>query len=277
MTWAEIARKEFYDAVRARTLQALIGLFLVLVVGVSLLLSRVEVLGGEQLTVETLIGWLTGVGVLLPIIAILLGYKSISGQREDGRLHLTLTLPHTRGDVIAGTFVGRGVVLLLPLVVGFGFGLAVALATFDAVSVPTYLRFLLLISLLSLSYLGLAVGVSAALESTTVGAGLLFGLYLVTQFAWDYLVLVVVWAISEDLAQTLSEGLPVWLQYGYLLNPDTAFSYVYNESIVGGETTLWFFPVQLDAVFTGFGVVVLVAWIVVPLAVGYAVLEGSDL
>lgn len=59
--------------------------------------------------------WAFIIGVILSFAAIILTYDSISGEREDGTLKLTLSNPVSRASVILGKYLGGMVSLLIPL------------------------------------------------------------------------------------------------------------------------------------------------------------------
>jgi len=112
--------------------------------------------------------------MLLPIIAIMLGYASVIGERENGSMQVVLGCPVSRNDVILGKFAGLGLVMLVTIFLGFGIsGLIVgALAGFTGAF--EYLLFMILTFIFSMFFLGFSLLMStiANKRSTAIAGGL---------------------------------------------------------------------------------------------------------
>jgi hypothetical protein len=57
---------------------------------------------------------------LIPLIALLLGFDAIVGERERGSLDLLLSLPITRLELLLGKYLGLAAALTLSTLAGFG-------------------------------------------------------------------------------------------------------------------------------------------------------------
>jgi Cu-processing system permease protein len=57
---------------------------------------------------------------LIPLIALLLGFDAIVGERERGSLDLLLSLPITRLELLLGKYLGLAGALTLSTLAGFG-------------------------------------------------------------------------------------------------------------------------------------------------------------
>jgi hypothetical protein len=57
---------------------------------------------------------------LIPLIALILGFDAIVGERERGSLDLLLTLPITRKELILGKYAGLAAALAFSTIAGFG-------------------------------------------------------------------------------------------------------------------------------------------------------------
>ena len=57
---------------------------------------------------------------LVPLIALILGYDAIVGEREEGSLDLLLSMPLTRIELLLGKFVGLACALAFSTLAGFG-------------------------------------------------------------------------------------------------------------------------------------------------------------
>ena len=146
---------------------------------------------GFQKTVEGMSG-LTS--MLLPIIAIMLGYGAIISEREHGSLGVVLGCPVSRFDVIAGKFIGIGAVLATTIIIGFGIaGIIVAIFAGTSKGLE-YLIFIGLSLVFAWFFMGFSILFSALAKkrSTAIGGGLflwfsgmiagivLFGIYAAT-------------------------------------------------------------------------------------------------
>ncbi|MFT4931912.1 MAG: ABC-2 type transport system permease protein, partial [Natronomonas sp.] len=123
MSMVAVARKDFQDAVRSRSLWTLSVVF----VGLAMLTTYMyiefpEMLGGEEELSGVGLGlFLAGIASLfIGLTAIVITYKALAGERELGSMKLLLGLPHTRRDVVFGKVLGRTATLAIPIVVGFG-------------------------------------------------------------------------------------------------------------------------------------------------------------
>ncbi|MFC7201028.1 ABC transporter permease subunit [Halospeciosus flavus] len=271
MTHLAVARKDFRDALRSRTLWALYLLFLLFAAGTTLV--YVTFFGGTGMQTGGLVQFLRRpTALLVSITALLAGYKSIAGERETGSLALLLSLPHSRLDVVLGKTLGRTAVVGVPVAAGFVVPFVFGLVRIDGFSVATFVGFTLLTLLFALAYVAVAVGLSATTGSTGVAATLAFGFWFGFQFAWGALVTVAELAASGfSLAAALGSE-PLWARLLKSVSPSAGYSRATN-ALVGGS------PQSADVVVLQdwFGAVVLCLWVVVPLAVGYWTFEHADL
>lgn len=145
---AVVAKKEFFDSMQSRTFLLIFGIFLALmlassVTGVSNYSKQLDQYQKMQveyqdseffmyfpeptLTSVVFQEMVTYIGVIGSIMAIILGYNAISGEKERGNLKLLLSYPLYREDVINGKFLGKIGVLVLTLVITSILSVAVAL------------------------------------------------------------------------------------------------------------------------------------------------------
>jgi Cu-processing system permease protein len=123
---------------------------------------------------DTVAALSTLAAMLLPIIAIMLGYGSIISERENGSLGVVLGCPVSRFDVIVGKYLGLGAVMLTAIFLGFGIsGLIVGAVAGFADSLE-YLLFMILTFLFAMFFLGFAIFMSALANkrSTAIAGGL---------------------------------------------------------------------------------------------------------
>ncbi|WP_160134357.1 ABC transporter permease subunit [Halococcus salsus] len=281
MSSLTVAKKEFQDAIRSRWLIGLTVVFVVFAGGFTLALpSLLGLLLGPTVDTATTGVLLTAMGgsttLLIPLIGLVVGYKSIVGERDSGSLKLLLGLPHTRRDVVIGKLVGRSAVVAVSTLIGFVVAAVVGVAVYSSFEVGTFLTYTVLAMVLGVVFIAIATGFSAGVRSTTwalLGAG---GLYLLFQFVWGLIPTVVRYVINGFSLPSLAQP-PNWQLFFSLLNPQTAFTSAAAAvipSISGIATALDSPPIYLQ---NWFGFVVLAAWIVVPIALGYLRFNGTDL
>jgi len=272
MSWRAVARKDVRDALRARSVWLLTGLFLVVFLGLTYVVPKL----GEESFDSFLAFSRVVVGVLLPLVAVVLGYKAVITERESGTAALLLSLPHSRRDVVIGKFVGRSIVLAVPTALGLVVAAPLAATQFVGFDAGTYLGFAIATVVYGCSFLGIAIGLSTASTSArrvTAGA---FGAYVVFVLFWTTLVDVVAMVLFRFRGDELVDP-PTWVPLAKLLDPHTAYAFLLSDGLdtgldapVGSLGENWVTSPSVAALL-------LLAWIVVPLAVGYARFERTDL
>lgn len=274
MSWAVVARKDFADAVRAKSLWALTVLFVLFAGGIAYLYSGTDFFGeGSEITAIGFIAFIQSPGALLiPIIGLLVGYKAVVGERESGSLKLLLGLPHSRRNVVFGKLVGRTLVVAVPILVGYLVAGAIGLAMFAEFAIPEFLAFVALTVLFGLAYISVAVGFSSAMASESRAAALAIGLWVMLQFGWQVIILLLRWAANGFSMP--SGQMPAWMALVASFTPNSGYGMA-TLAFVPGET----FSRQYDAFYMQdwFGLVILAVWIIVPVTLGYLRFERADL
>ncbi len=123
---------------------------------------------------STVLGMVSITSILLPIIAIMLGYGTIIGERENGSLSVVLSCPVSREDVVIGKFIGLGAVLFTTIFVGMGVsGLIIGLMATSA-KWTAYILFMFGTFIFTMVFLGFAILMStlAKKRSTAMGGGI---------------------------------------------------------------------------------------------------------
>ncbi len=170
-----IAKKEFMDNVRNKWVLALSVIFLLLVILMSYFGGAAS--GGDvefQGFKATVASLSTIASMLLPIIAIMLGYSTIIGERENGSLGVVLGCPVSRFDVILGKFLGLSGVLAVTIFLGFGVSGVIVGAMAGFADGLAYLLFIVLTVLFATFFLGFSIFMSAiaSKRSTAIAGGL---------------------------------------------------------------------------------------------------------
>lgn len=284
--WLTVAKKDFADAGRSWQLYVLGGVFMTVMTfgAVMPVLSAMlhEVTNPYYIPYEELVYMADLTGVVVPVLALLFGHMAISGQRERGNLRTLLALPFTRLDVVVGSVVGRTVALWTALVVGLGVAAVPMWWFYDWFSIVTYAGFTVMVLLLASCFVSIGVSISAATPTrgrALVGAIVTLSL---TVLLWDPLLTLqkVVTDVSPAYHIQGPGRAPGWYVFLDRAQPSVAWRHLVSEWVhplfphwgMGRgmdepALTTWNvepFYVQEKALF-----VVLLAWALVPLLIGY--------
>ncbi|ARS91115.1 ABC transporter permease subunit [Natrarchaeobaculum aegyptiacum] len=295
MRWFPLAREE------ARALVTAKGVWL-LALALPLWTYRPTYDTWDALGSNMTIGFVQyGAAVLLPLAAIALCYRTVVGERADGRLKIVLGLPLTRGDVLLGKLVGRTIGIAIPSLVALGLVTVVGVVRFGFFDPLRYLAVLSVTLLYLATLVSIVVSVSAIAErAATVAATLFVGLLVVFELLWR--------EVATMLYSRLT-GVPVTLYDppadGRLflldrLSPSGAYNTVTNWLLETGNSAAFHNSVVSElqpgtgvnvlVVDTTFdsgtvpwylhesgGLVILFAWGLVPLAIAYYRFDRGDL
>ncbi|MFB6123246.1 MAG: ABC transporter permease subunit [Haloferacaceae archaeon] len=274
MSWDAVARKDFEDAIRSRWLLALSGLFVLLVAAAAYLVRPAP---GETISSNAVLNSLlirdALVTTLVPLIALVVAYNAVVGERESGSLKLLLSLPHSRADVVFGKVVGRAGAISVPIFVGFLLPAlvfaAVPAVTFDA---PAYLGYTVLTAVLAVAFVSIAVGFSAAASSQRLAIAGAIAIYFLFVPLWG--------AVQFPLRFYLGMGgAPGWLPLTgtellrmlRLVNPSGSFKIVTSGLMQGSLFTGRSANLQISAAL------MLVVWILSPPLLGLLRFRTRDL
>ncbi len=268
-----IAKKEFADNVRNKWILSLVAIFLVLSIASSFMAGQGRV-GEMDVTVSVLISISS---LLVPIISIMLGYATISGEAESGALSVVLACPIRRIEVLLGKLVGLGSVICLSILVGFGIsGIVIAASTGEA-EWSSYLGFILLTMLLGMLYLSLSVCISSVLRRrvTSLGAGVMV-------FFWG-MICGMIWigaymATGGDAMAFLqgdTSEVPDWFWFEVFLSPQDGSGTA--TMLAFGDTEIMGYSVDFPP-WVNLGTLVLahLIWTLVPIALAYWWFQKRD-
>ena len=303
MSWVAIARKDVQDARRsywlwglAAVLTALLAIGPVLIITDIIQMTQPQ--NGQAVTTDIYIQLMLGtLTFFVPIVAIVLAYESITGERDSGTLKLLLSLPHSRLDVVVGKAIGRGVVVSAAIVIAFVVAAVALVATPFEFAAANYLGFALLTIVLGLAFVGLSVGFSAAADSSRramIGTVTMFVLFTLI---WSSFASGLTRLLRENTDLASETLIPLHL-FVKILNPTEAYrtlvvSLVSGDpfgarvSLAGGSGLQGALNRQAYAQALGGEVpfylsdpvvaLVLVFWIVVIPLAGYWAFEDADL
>lgn len=283
MSAITVAKKDFRDAVRSRTLIVLTVVFSLFTIGGAFLASWTadlfaELEGeGAETTMDLVLALQTPASFLVPIIALVVGYAAIAGERESGSLKFLLGLPHTRRDVVLGKILGRSAVVAVSILIGFTVGLIGLFAFVGSISIVDYVLFTLVTILFGFVYVCIGVGLSSMTRSTTKAAAGAFGLVLLFWAVWGTIAqLVLFWREGSFIV----EPLPDWYLSVISLPPDSAYAAALGAVLdEGGFTVAGIYETESIPLLAEpwFGFVLLAIWAIVPIGLGLWRFGRADL
>lgn len=271
MSWQAVARKDFQDAVRSRWLLGLTVLFVLLV---SLTAYVMKALFQQAVTSNDLLNMTNGIVVttLIPLIALIIAYGSVVGERDTGSVKLLLSLPHSRADVVFGKVIGRAAAIAVPVILGFIVPGIVLLFIAQTFNIGHYVGYTLMAAFLGVVFVAIAVGFSASTSSNRLA---ILGAIAV------YFIFIPLWGVVKLPLQLYFafSGVPSWLplsgtqiiNFLTLINPTGAFKIVSSSFLAGQLFTGKNVSLQVAAVVMLFG------WLLLPPLLGLWKFQTDDL
>lgn len=255
-----IAFKEFSERIRNRWVLVVALVFTVFALVIAYFgLAQQGAVGfhGIEVTIASLVSLVI---YLIPLIALILGYDAIVGERERGSLELLLSMPITRFELLLGKFLGLSAALAFSTLAGFGLVALVLSSQFSADAMFHYIGFVLSAILMGMAYLSMAVAISVVATNRTSASGIAIALWFVFVLVFDLLLL-------GGLVVTGGKYTGEVFPYLLLLNPSDIFRIInmfgYEEvkSMYGLATV---FPEKLSNPWLL--TTIMLAWIVTPLS-----------
>ena len=258
-----IAAKELRDRLRNRWVLAVALVFTIFSLVIAYFGGAQQGQVGFRSIEFTIASLVSLVIYLIPLIALLLGFDAIVGERERGSLDLLLALPITRLELLLGKYLGLALALTCSTVVGFGLVALVLAKHMSANALFHFSGFIISSVLLGLAFLSLAVLLSVLARERTRASGLAIATWFFFVLVFDLLLLGL---LVTSGGQFAGEQV-AWL---LLLNPADVFR-ILNVFSLEDVRTLYglasVVPQSLGNPLT-MGAVMLV-WIVLPLALAH--------
>lgn len=211
-----IAEKEFWDRIRNRWVLAVAVVFALFALAIAYLGTAQQGtvgFGGIDVTIASLVSLVI---YLVPLIALILGYDAIAGERDRGSLELLLSMPITRLELLLGKFCGLAAALAFATLAGFGLAGVVVSYHVGLAALYKYAIFLASALLLGWAFLSLAVMVSVTAGNRIRASGIAIALWFFYVLVYDLLLLGLVVASDGRLKLAV---LPALL----MLNPADVF------------------------------------------------------
>lgn len=266
-----LARKELRDAARDRWLWLYVGGFAVIAAALgSVTGTEIRDIGFQGFGRATA-SLVTLAQLVVPLMGLTLGSRSVAGQAERGTLAFLLAHPVSRTEVFLGLYCGNAVAMLAA--VAGGFGVAGLLSAFRGTPVDAggFVLIAALAWLLAVACIGIGMLVSVLCRRVATAIG-------VALFVW--LVLVILGDLGL-MGTATATRLPVGTLFASALaNPVEAFRVTTMTVLHGSLDVLG--PVGSYAVDRfGDGVrwvtgAALVVWAVVPAAAALVVFRRRD-
>ncbi|HLS80346.1 MAG TPA: ABC transporter permease subunit [Steroidobacter sp.] len=255
-----IARKEFSDRLRNRWVLAATAIFAAFSLAIAYFGAAQHGVVGVR-SLEVTIASLVSLAIyLVPLIALILGFDAVVGERERGSLDLLLSMPLTRTELLLGKYVGLSAALTCSTAIGFGVAGVLLGSSLSLDVLYHYGGFVLSAVLLGLAFLSIALMVSTFAMDRASASGAAVAVWFFLVLVYDLLLL---GALVVSGGQVGANVFP----YLLLLNPTDVFR-ILNIFGLEDVRTLYglatVFPDRLaHPALLG---AVMLAWILAPLA-----------
>lgn len=184
-----VAAKEFRDRIRNRWVLAVMLVFTAFALVIAYFGAAQQGAVGFRSIEVTIASLVSLVIYLVPLVALILGFDAIVGERERGSLDLLLSMPLTRFELLLGKFLGLSAALAASTVAGFGLvGLLLA-SRLPPQAWFHYAGFIASSVLLGMAFLSLAVAVSVFASDRTRASGIAIALWFFFVLVFDLLLL----------------------------------------------------------------------------------------
>ena len=257
---ATLASKEFRDRLRNRWVVAVALVFAVFSLVIAYAGGAQQGAVGLRSLEFTITSLVSLVIYLVPLIALLLGFDAIVGERERGSLDLLLAYPITRGELLLGKYLGLALALALAMLAGLAIVGGVLVWQFGERALFHYGGFVLSALLMGLAFLSLAVLVSVLARDRTQASGAAIVLWFLFVLVFDLTLLGVLVATAGRYGGDV-------FPYLLLLNPADVFR-ILNLFSADDVRSAYGLTSMVPPLLANVGVLtgVMLVWIAVPLA-----------
>ena len=270
-----IAKKEFMDNIRSKWIIAISIIFIILTIVSSYVAGGQGEFGGME---ETVVSLLSISVLLIPLIAIMLGFSTIAGEAEKGALYVVLSYPVRRIEVLIGKFLGLGAVLAVTPLIGFGLGGIVIAGTVGAEKGVAYIAFIGLTILLGIMYLSAIIFISALCKTRVraIAGG-------VVLFFWAMIYGLIIMSVYiatggsyEDFFTGGLLNLPDWFWGSVVFSPGD----LNQMAVMRAFDIKQAFGFQIEApewMSMSFLLAVQMMWVIIPLILAYFFFRRRDI
>jgi len=253
-----IAGKEFRDRIRNRWVLAVAIIFALFALAIAYFGAAQQGEVGFKNINVTIASLVSLVIYLVPLIALLLGYDAIIGEKEHGSMDLLLSMPVTRFELLLGKYLGLAAALASSTAIGFGVGLLPLISSIDMHDFVNYAGFVVSSILMGLAFLSLSMLVSVSARDRVSASGAALGLWFFFVLIFDLLMMGAL-VVSQGYFSSSAFGAVLMLNPADVFRLLNMFDSVQIQNMVGLATVM---PDGLtDPMALG---AIMVAWIVVP-------------
>ena len=195
---------------------------------------------------------------LVPLIAMILGYDAIVGEKERGSLELLLSMPISRFEILLGKYLGLSAALACATALGFGAGLLPLMDQLGTRDLYHYAGFVFSAILMGMAFLSLSLWLSVVSQDRMRASGMAIGTWFFFVLVFDLLLMGLLVASKGSLGSTVFASL-------LMLNPADVFRLLNIFSSEQVQTMYGLATVMPDgltnpAVLLG----IMLGWIAVP-------------
>ena len=292
MSWVVVAKKEYLENVRNAWVITVSAVFLVITLATAWLLTA---LGQDALPAQgpdaaynevvlTLSAMQGFGGFLPPILALMLGFATLAGERESGSLGLLTAQPLSRTEIVLGKWVGLWGVLATSILVGYGVGGTIVVARSGAGSLGFQALLVFLVATLAwtAAWTSITLLISSffARRGTAI-AGSIGLWFLFGSFVWTILTFGVVALATGNSPMQSAADLPAWTVITQLLNPNQVHDGLLTASIENFGLAIDLGGLGREALRDLYGVglfsVAMAAWIALPLLGANMIFQRRDI
>jgi Cu-processing system permease protein len=266
-----IAARDIRSGVRNRWFMLYAVVFILLSVGFSMLAMGGSTLTGQPGFGRTAAGLLNLMLLMVPLIGLTIGAQSIVGERQDRSLDYLMAQPISTREIFVGKYLGAAASLALLLLLGFGVSGVVMAVRGAATGLGDFLLLVLLTTLLGLAMLSVGYLISSRSPQTAAALGIALTAWLVLVIVGD------LGLMSSAIVMDLNPGTLLTLT---LINPLDVYKLLGVDLLQTSLDVLGpagvYANAQLGGMLTPLLAVLLLAWIVAPLPVGYVLFTRKD-
>lgn len=291
MSWVVVAKKEYLENVRNAWVITVSAVFLVITLATAWLLTAlageipVQGSNGAYARVVLTLSAMQGFGGFLPpILALMLGFATLAGERESGSLGLLAAQPLSRTEIVLGKWLGLWGVLATAILVGYGVGgtIVVVRAGAGLLGFQALLVFLLATLAWTAAWTSITLLISSffARRGTAI-AGSIGLWFLFGSFVWTILTFAVVALATGGSPLESASDLPAWTVVTQLLNPNQVHDGLLTASIEDFGIALDLGGLGREALRDLYGVglfsAAMAAWIALPLLGANLLFQRRDI
>lgn len=266
-----ISKKELMDNIRNKWIIVLTIIFTSLTLVVSYFGSIFT--NDWQDLGTTIQGMMSLVQLLIPIIALMLGYSAINGEIEKGSMSSLLSLPVTRLEILLGKFIGLGSLLAITIIIGFGFaGIVIGLNVPD-VDYVSYIFFIMATVLLGLVFLAIALFLSSLFKKRSGAMGSAIFIWFLFNIILP-IVFIGILVANSDLMD-ITNNVPDWYHIINLFNPLQVYTNLINLGTGLSTDTI---PIVIPEYYSTYLMaIILASWTIFFMFISYLKFNRRDI